>query len=151
MGGLRSGVEAISNGYEVAWKSGSQYTVWYTDNSGNYASNAGVMPSNGSSLEGFETAFHQDLNGDGTIGPSAEAPLQSISLVEGHYVSSWSFGTTDERGLFVHAQETVPGQPDLLNLTNSNGAMLLIRIQCKLTRLPLTFCYLRNSADKRQV
>ncbi|RZN08687.1 protease [Bradyrhizobium genosp. SA-3] len=109
------GVEAISNGYEVAWKSGSQYTVWYTDNRGNYTSNAGVLASNSSSLERFETSFHQDLNGDGTIGATTQAPLQSNSPVEEHHVSYWSFATAKEQFLFVDAQEILPGRPSLLD------------------------------------
>jgi len=64
------GVEQTASGYEVAWKvtGADQYTVWNTDSSGNYTSNAiGTVP--GSSVAAFEPSFHQDLNGDGVIGP----------------------------------------------------------------------------------
>ncbi|MDT4743850.1 protease, partial [Bradyrhizobium sp. WYCCWR 12699] len=62
------GVEAITGGYEVAWKSGAQFTIWYTDGNGNYTSNAGLLAASSNALESFETSFHQDLNGDGVIG-----------------------------------------------------------------------------------
>ncbi|RXH08746.1 hypothetical protein EAS56_27925 [Bradyrhizobium guangzhouense] len=72
------GAEQISTGYEVALhvQGADQYTVWDTDASGHVVSNAtgGVLVS-GSSLilESLESSFHQDLNGDGTIGPVAAA------------------------------------------------------------------------------
>ena len=64
------GAEATSTGYEVAWKNGSadQYTVWQTDSSGNYLSDSGFVSGTSATLETAETSFHQDLNGDGTIG-----------------------------------------------------------------------------------
>ena len=47
-----------------------QYTVWTTDNSGNYLSSAfDVVSGTSAALQSFETSFHQDLNGDGSIGP----------------------------------------------------------------------------------
>ena len=49
--------------------SADQYTVWTTDNNGNYISNIVAVVSGSSiALESFETSFHQDLNGDGQIG-----------------------------------------------------------------------------------
>jgi hypothetical protein len=60
----------MATGYEVAWKvaGADQYTVWNTDSSGNYVSNAiGVVSGTSSTLESFETTVHQDLNGDGVI------------------------------------------------------------------------------------
>ena len=65
------GAEQTASGYEVAWKvtGADQYTVWYTDNSGNYLSSAFDVASGTSAvLESFETSFQQDLNGDGLIG-----------------------------------------------------------------------------------
>ena len=64
------GAEATSTGYEVAWKNGSadQYTVWQTDASGHFVSSTAVLSGSSSTLESYETSFHQDLNGDGTIG-----------------------------------------------------------------------------------
>ena len=50
-----------------------QYTVWYTDNSGNYVSSAfDVASGTSAALESFETSFQQDLNGDGLIGPPSD-------------------------------------------------------------------------------
>ena len=65
------GAEQTSTGYEVALFNASSnlYTIWNTDSSGNVlsASLAGVSGTN-TSLEFIETSFHQDLNGDHTIG-----------------------------------------------------------------------------------
>src|ERR1019366_3776154 len=84
------GVEQTIGGYEVAWKNAGagQYTVWNTDSSGNYISNAiGVVSGTSATLESLETSFHQDLNGDGVIGvPSPTTTvieaLGSTSLVQ---------------------------------------------------------------------
>ena len=45
-----------------------QYTVWNTDSNGNFVSDIGVVSGSSYALESLETSFHQDLNGDGTIG-----------------------------------------------------------------------------------
>src|SRR5215469_5537837 len=67
------GVEQTASGYEVALKlaGADQYTVWYTDSSGNFVSFAFNNTVSGTSgaLESLETSFQQDLNGDGLIGP----------------------------------------------------------------------------------
>jgi serralysin len=45
--------------------------VWSTDANGNYLSNIlGVVSGNSLALETIETTFNQDLNGDGTSGPT---------------------------------------------------------------------------------
>ena len=66
------GAETTATGFEVAWKiSGAinQYIVWYTDTNGNYLSSpTGVVSGTGPALENIEVSFHQDLNGDGTVG-----------------------------------------------------------------------------------
>ena len=65
------GAEQIAGGYDVAWKNSGtgQYTVWSTDSNGNYIANiTGAVSGNSTALESLETTFHQDLNGDGTIG-----------------------------------------------------------------------------------
>ena len=64
------GAEQTATGYEVAWKGSgaNQYTVWTTDSNGNYLSNIGVVSGTSYALESLEASFHQDLNGDGTIG-----------------------------------------------------------------------------------
>ena len=71
------GAEQTESGYEVALKvpGADQYTVWFTDNSGNYLSSPfeGVSGT-GAALQSIETSFHQDLNGDGTIGVPPPPP-----------------------------------------------------------------------------
>src|SRR5262245_65091521 len=69
------GAEQTASGYEVAWKvpGADQYSVWVTDNNGNYLSNTLTSVSGTSAaLQSIETSFHQDLNGDGTIGPGGQ-------------------------------------------------------------------------------
>jgi hypothetical protein len=85
------GAEQTATGYEVAWKvaGADQYTVWYTDSSGNYLSSAfDSAPGTSAALESLETSFHQDLNGDGVIGPpSSPPPPPTQTVIE-------AFGTT---------------------------------------------------------
>ena len=73
------GAEKTATGYEVAWKAAgtNQYTVWNTDNNGNYVSNIGVVSGNSPILQAFENSFHQDLNGDGRISPP-------VTVLDGH-------------------------------------------------------------------
>ncbi len=76
------GAEKTATGYEVAWHNTStgQYTVWSTDSNGNYVSNIVAVGSGTSvALESIESSFHQDLNGDGTIGLPAAAPAMVIT------------------------------------------------------------------------
>jgi 20S proteasome alpha/beta subunit len=68
------GTEQTATGFEVAWKmtGADQYTVWNTDNSGNYLSSDFVSATGSSvALQSLEASFQQDLNGDGTIGLAA--------------------------------------------------------------------------------
>ena len=69
------GAEQTATGYEIAWKDrgSDQYGVWHTDNNGNYVSNTGIMSGASTALASTETRFHQDLNGDGTIGAHSAA------------------------------------------------------------------------------
>ncbi|WP_316184328.1 NF038122 family metalloprotease [Bradyrhizobium sp. SZCCHNRI1003] len=82
MGGwMPIGAEAAGSGYQVAWKmtGADLYTVWNTDSSGNYVSNAiGAVPGGTASLETLETSFQQDLNGDGTIGIPAHTVMAAV-------------------------------------------------------------------------
>ena len=81
------GSEATASGFEIAFKIGADtYTVWNTDANGNITTNA-LPTTSGSStaLEALETSFHQDLNGDGMIGPPATIPFTPIE----------SFGATE--------------------------------------------------------
>jgi len=68
------GVEASGNGYFVAWKAANTdlYQIWSTDAAGNFISNAiGVVSGSNYSLQAYEVALQQDLNGDGTTGVAA--------------------------------------------------------------------------------
>jgi len=80
------GVEATASGYEVAWSLAGQdqYVVWNTDANGNFSSiqnGLGGVSGTNLALEEAETSFHQDLNGDGTIGVAATV-LESFGSTE---------------------------------------------------------------------
>jgi hypothetical protein len=65
------GAEQTSGGCDVAFKipGADQYTGWTTNSNGNYVSALfGVASGSSTALESVESLFHQDLNGDGTIG-----------------------------------------------------------------------------------
>jgi serralysin len=86
------GAEVTANGHEVAFNLAgtNQYTVWNTDANGNITTDTiGTVTGNSAALEGLETSFHQDLNGDGIIGdpsiPFAIETSGSTSLTQlGH-------------------------------------------------------------------
>jgi serralysin len=101
------GAEQAGSGYDMAWKvpGADQYIVWSTDSSGNYLSTiSGPSAISGSSttLESFETVFHQDLNGDGVIGVPTTTVIESsgsTSLTQvgrNYYFNSISTGTGPE-------------------------------------------------------
>ncbi len=80
-------VQLAGGGYDVAWKmvGGDAYTIWSVDSQGDFVANIGNdLSGSSSALENFETIFHQDLNGDGTIGipavtsPAAAQPAQAL-------------------------------------------------------------------------
>ena len=81
------GAEQTATGYEIAWKdqAADQYGLWYTDDSGNYISSSEVMSGTSTSLASIEVRFHQDLSGDGTIGPlsAAIAANNEVGLIPG--------------------------------------------------------------------
>ena len=88
-------------GYEVAWRivSADQYSVWDTDSSGNMIANpTGVVSGSSYALESMEPSFQQDLNGDGTIGPTvtvlADNGTTRLSQVADAYSVSASDGTS---------------------------------------------------------
>jgi len=98
------GAEQTASGYEVAWKvpGADQYSVWVIDNNGNYLSNTLTSVSGTSAaLQSIETSFHQDLNGDGVIGPpapSAQTVIEangatSLTEVGTHFYLYGSGGT----------------------------------------------------------
>ena len=60
-----------ASGYDIAWNltGTNEYTVWTTDNNGNYTGNLiGAVSGNSYAFESIEPVFQQDLNGDGMIG-----------------------------------------------------------------------------------
>jgi serralysin len=76
------GAEKIANGYEIAWQEpgSDHYTLWTTDNGGNFTANlTGDVSGSNSAIVSSESLFQQDLNGDGQIGsPSAVMnPIES--------------------------------------------------------------------------
>ncbi len=99
------GAEATATGYEVAFKNGASglFTVWNTDANGNMISDSiGSIYGDSSVLESLELSFHQDLNGDGTIGIPAVSVIEllgSTSLAKSgndFYLNSNSTGTGPE-------------------------------------------------------
>ena len=74
------GAEPTASGYEIAWKvtGADQYTIWNTDSNGNYISFSAVVSGADNSLKSIETSFHQDLNGDGVIGPTVAASIAGV-------------------------------------------------------------------------
>jgi Ca2+-binding RTX toxin-like protein len=70
----------------VAWKGGTdQYSVWTTDSNGNFLSTTPVLSGTSTTLQSAETTFHQDLNGDGKIGPAAgPAPANVVKGAAGN-------------------------------------------------------------------
>jgi hypothetical protein len=100
------GAERTASGYDVAWKTGAgQYSIWGTDSNGNYVGNVLDAPSGSSSaLQSIEPVFHQDLNGDGLIGPPPPPPPTVIE----------AYGSTDldqvasNYFLYVHGTSSGP-------------------------------------------
>ena len=66
------GAVQTASGYDVAWEvpSTNEYSVWSTDSNGNYISSTPIVSGTSYTLESYEPIFGQDLNGDGTIGPT---------------------------------------------------------------------------------
>ncbi|WFU18942.1 M10 family metallopeptidase C-terminal domain-containing protein [Bradyrhizobium sp. CB3481] len=77
------GAEQSGSGYLVAWKftGMDQYLVWATDSNGNWTNSpiGSAVSGSNATLQSLETSFHQDLNGDGTIGTAA-ASLQAETV-----------------------------------------------------------------------
>jgi serralysin len=84
------GAEQTSSGYEVALhvQGTDQYTVWNTDSNGSFVSNGtgGIVSGTSAVLEALEASFQQDLNGDGTIGPTSA--VISGTVIEAHGATS---------------------------------------------------------------
>ena len=108
------GAEAVSGGYEVAWKNTATglFTVWNVDSNGNVVSNlSSDAAPNSYALESLETTFHQDLNGDGTIGlvgAAVEAAgATSLLKVGNNYALTPVGGTSGIELMFGGAALTV--------------------------------------------
>ena len=77
------GAEQTASGYEVAWKvtGADQYAVWETDSNGSFTSIIiDTVSGSDPTLQSIEMSFQQDLNGDGSIGPSSAS---SPTVIEG--------------------------------------------------------------------
>ena len=77
--------QVSGGGYDVVWKDSSNghYSVWSTDSSGNFVTTLAAAPEvlgTDSSLQALEPTLQQDLNGDGTIGVPAAAPVTVEAL-----------------------------------------------------------------------
>jgi serralysin len=72
--------EQVSGGYQVVWKANGEdyYTLWTTDSGGSFVSFVPAMSGSSPVLKSAETAFQQDLNGDGVI---STAPLSSTGQI----------------------------------------------------------------------
>ncbi|NYG48459.1 serralysin [Bradyrhizobium sp. IAR9] len=73
--------EQTASGYDVAWKDSvsGHYTAWSTDSNGNYISN--IVPEvtgTNASFQSLENTFHQDLNGDGSVGVSGASSAANL-------------------------------------------------------------------------
>jgi hypothetical protein len=71
------GAEKTASGYEVAWSllGSNEYMVWNTDGDGAYTGAAtGALSGASYALQHLEPSFGEDLNGDGTIGPTSTKP-----------------------------------------------------------------------------
>ena len=100
------GAVQTATGYDVALKSttGNEYTVWTTDSNGDYLSKiVSHVPGNNATLEGLETTFQQDLNGDGSIGVPGTFSLQYkgfdyVAFYNGAYENSDSLPSLVQTG-----------------------------------------------------
>ncbi|KYG21651.1 hypothetical protein SE92_16435 [Bradyrhizobium sp. AT1] len=78
-------VEQLSGGgYDVAWRNSSTgyVSIWSTDSNGNFTSNLTAdLPGTDIAIEMLEFTFHQDLNGDGSVGVSFIESFGSTNTV----------------------------------------------------------------------
>jgi hypothetical protein len=128
--------EQTASGYEVAWRlpGADQYIIWTTDSNGNYISNSSILSGTNATVESAETRFHQDLNGDGVIGPpagpvpvnSASAPILNDSLAKNASAQiqigddTFVFSDSVKKAVFADFQES----NDLVAFDNDRFANL---------------------------
>jgi tryptophan-rich protein len=86
--------EKTSTGYLVAWKQAGadQYSIWTTDNTGNYISST-VKSGSNLAVISAETVLHQDLNGDGSVGPVTTPPLTGTAIESNGVTSLTAVGS----------------------------------------------------------
>jgi len=92
------GAIQTASGYDVAWKipGTSQFTFWTTDANGNYTSNlSGLVDGTSSTVESLEPIFHQDLNGDGTIGAPGSVVVASAGVSNAAQLQSTASATPE--------------------------------------------------------
>src|SRR5207253_1490866 len=102
----------------LKYAAGNQFSIWNTDRKSDLKSYA-VYAGNSATLKSLETSFHQDLNGDGTIGVASTAieALGSTSLVQANNnfylnnISSGSGPTLKYNGAAVTAGQFDPYVP----------------------------------------
>jgi len=92
-------VEQLSGGgYDVAWRNSSTgyVSIWSTDSNGNFTSNLTAdLPGTDIAIKMLEFTFHQDLNGDGSVGvPFIESFGSTNTVLSGgnYYLVSNSAG-----------------------------------------------------------
>jgi autotransporter passenger strand-loop-strand repeat protein len=126
------GAVQTATGYDVAFKDpgDDEFTVWATNGSGNYVSNltGGAVSGTSAALENLELVFHQDLNGDGVIGPTtipAGATVEIPSAYSGTVRFGASTGTLqlDNSSSFSGTVAGMTGQ-DKIDLRNINFSTL---------------------------
>jgi hypothetical protein len=114
------GAEEVASGYLVAWKNGAsdEYTVWNTDAQGNHLGDAiGVVSGYSADLEVLELNFQQDLNGDGTVGPTNVVSANG----QANAVDGGSSGSAD-LVLLTSANDGVTSDPALGGTADLNAA-----------------------------
>ena len=107
------GAEQTASGYQVAWKipGADQYSVWTTDSNGNFISSSAALSGSSSTLQSFETSFHQDLNGDGAIG----VPVTGTVIEFGRLDQSGRDQSPSERGQVRHPVAARQRDADVLD------------------------------------
>ena len=127
------GAEQTSTGYDVAWKNAAtnQNADWTTDSSGNFVSTTGAISGTSTKLENYETALHQNLNGDGVIGippvaakgaASSGGAQQAISVRVANsdtFVFGWGASGSNsgmiEHEVWIAEQHPTLSAPDAFN------------------------------------
>jgi serralysin len=94
------GAEKLADGtYEVAWNVAGtdQYQVWTTDSFGNFVSSQ-VFSATSATLGFLEASFHQDVNGDGTIGVVPTVTIEAVGST-GLFQQGNHFYLTNSQGI----------------------------------------------------